>query len=127
MAFADGFPFLLISQASVDELNRRLADPVPADRFRANIVVDGCEAHAEDGWSGLTIGGIEFRVAKPCARCVVVTTDQDDGTRSAEPLRTLATYRTENNKVLFGQNLLHRGAGALSVGDEIHPNTTQHP
>lgn len=125
VAFADGFPFLLISQASVDELNRRLTDPVPADRFRANIIADGCGAHAEDDWSSFTIGEIEFRVAKPCSRCVVITTDQDHGTRSAEPLRTLATYRTENRKVLFGQNLVHRGTGVLRVGEEIHQNSTR--
>jgi len=127
VAFADGFPFLLISQASIDELNRRLAEPVPADRFRANIVVHGCRTHAEDEWSTLTIGGIGFRVAKPCSRCVVVTTDQNDGTRSAEPLRTLATYRTVNHKVLFGQNLVHRGTGVVRIGDEVRPKTPQQP
>jgi len=121
VAFADGFPFLLISQPSVEELNRRLETPVPTDRFRANIVIDGCDAHAEDRWSRLTIGEVEFRVAKPCARCVVISTDQNDGSRTPEPLRTLATYRTENHKVLFGQNLVHRGTGAVSVGDEVQP------
>lgn len=125
VAFADGFPFLLISQASVDELNRRLAEPVPADRFRANIIVDGCEAHAEDDWSTFNIGEIEFRTAKPCSRCVVITTDQYHGTRTIEPLKTLATYRTKNHKVLFGQNLVHRGTGVLKIGDEIHPKTPQ--
>lgn len=121
VAFADGFPFLLISQASVDELNRRLTTPVRADRFRANIIIDGCEAHAEDGWSMLTIGEIGFDVAKPCARCVVISTDQDNGSRTEEPLRTLAGYRTANRKVLFGQNLIHRGTGAVRIGDEVHP------
>ena len=120
VAFADGFPFLLISQGSVDELNRRLTTPVPADRFRANIIIEGCDAHAEDGWSMITVGELGFRVVKPCARCVVITTDQRDGSRSAEPLRTLAGYRTSNNKVLFGQNLVHQGMGTLRVGDEIH-------
>jgi uncharacterized protein YcbX len=119
VAFADGFPFLLISQASVDELNRRLATPVPADRFRANIIIDGCGPHAEDGWSTITVGELGFRVAKPCARCVVITTDQHDGSRSTEPLRTLAGYRTINGKVLFGQNLVHQGMGTLRVGDIV--------
>ena len=121
VAFADGFPFLLISQASVDDLNSRLDEGVPVDRFRANIIVDGCAPHAEDGWSTVTIGEVDFRVAKPCARCVVITTDQLDGTRSAEPLRTLASYRTINGKVLFGQNLVHRGPGTLRVGDKVQP------
>jgi len=119
VAFADGFPFLLISQDSVDELNQRLTEPVPADRFRANIIIEGCDAHAEDGWSMITVGEIGFRVAKPCARCVVITTDQRDGTRSAEPLRTLAGYRTIDGKVLFGQNLVHQGLGTLQIGDEV--------
>ncbi len=120
VAFADGFPFLLISGASVEELNRRLGEPVPADRFRANIVVDGCDPHAEDRWSEITIGTVGFRVAKPCARCIVITTDQKSGARSAEPLRTLAGYRKVDGKVLFGQNLVHLGTGALRVGDEVH-------
>ncbi len=121
VAFADGFPFLLISQGSVDELNQRLDERVSADRFRANIIVDGCEAHAEDTWSTITIGEIVFRVVKPCARCVVITTDQQHGTRSVEPLRTLARYRATRGKILFGQNLVHQGLGTLQVGDEVRP------
>jgi uncharacterized protein YcbX len=121
VAFADGFPFLLISQASVDELNRRLEVPVPADRFRANIVVGGCGAHAEDGWPRLAIGDIGFRRAKPCARCSVITTDQHDGSRSAEPLNTLAGYRLVGSSVLFGQNLVHDDLGTISVGDHVTP------
>jgi hypothetical protein len=121
VSFADGFPLLLISQASVDELNRRLEEPVPADRFRANIVVDGCAAHSEDGWSSLVIADVGFRVAKPCARCVVITTDQRRGERTAEPLRTLAEYRTVNGEVLFGQNLVQHGPGRVRVGDFVSP------
>lgn len=119
VAFADGFPFLLINRASVEDLNLRLADPVPADRFRANIVVEGCEAYSEDGWASLQIGMIAFRVAKPCARCVVITTDQKDGTRSDEPLRTLADYRLRGGKVLFGQNLIHSTTGTVRTGVEV--------
>lgn len=119
VSFADGFPFLLISKASLDELNRRLSLPVPMERFRPNIVVDGCEAHAEDDWHILHIGEIEFRVAKPCARCVVVTVDQSTGDRGREPLRTLSTYRTADGQVLFGQNLVHQGRGVVRVGDLI--------
>lgn len=119
VAFADGFPFLLISLASVDELNRRLDTTVPADRFRANIIIDGCSPHAEDEWDAITIGEVGFRVAKPCARCVVITTDQRHGARSAEPLRTLAGYRTTNGKILFGQNLVHKSLGTVRIGDEV--------
>jgi hypothetical protein len=119
VAFADGYPFLLISRASVDELNRRLGTPVSADRFRANIVVAGCGPHAEDDWCDLRIGDVEFHVAKPCARCAVVTTDQQDGFRTPEPLRTLATYRRTAGQVLFGQNLVHDGTGRIRVHDPV--------
>jgi uncharacterized protein YcbX len=119
VSFADGYPFLLISQASVDDLNTRLSNPVPADRFRANIVVDGCPAYVEDAWTALRIGAVSFRVTKPCARCSIVGTDQLDGSRSSEPLATLAGYRSVGNKVHFGQNLLHLTTGALTVGDPV--------
>lgn len=119
VAFADGFPFLLLGQASIDELNRRLEQPVPADRFRSNIVVDGAPAHDEDRWRSITAGDVVFDVVKPCARCVVVTTDQATGDRSPEPLKTLASYRSVAGKVLFGQNLVHRGRGTVRRGDEV--------
>lgn len=119
VSFADAFPFLLLSTASLDELNRQLSLPVSIERFRPNIVVGGCEAHAEDGWRQLRIGEVDFRVAKPCARCVVVTIDQSTGDRGREPLRTLSTYRTVDGQVLFGQNLIHRGRGVVRVGDPV--------
>jgi len=117
VGFADGFPFLLLSEASLAELNRRLEEPLPMDRFRPNIVVAGCAAHAEDGWSRIVIGGLGFRVVKPCARCVITTTDQATGARGREPLRTLATYRLIDGKILFAQNLIHEGSGTIRVGD----------
>jgi hypothetical protein len=119
VSFADGYPFLLVSKASLDELNRRLSLPVTMGRFRPNIVVAGCEPHAEDDWGRVRIGEVDFRVAKPCARCVVVTVDQSTGERGHEPLRTLSTYRTVNGQVLFGQNLIHEGRGVVRVGDEV--------
>lgn len=123
VGFADAFPFLLLSEASLAELNRRLERPLPMDRFRPNIVVAGCAPHAEDSWRTLRIGPVLFRVAKPCARCVITTTDQETGARGPEPLRTLATYRTVDGQVLFGQNLLHEGRGTIRVGDpcEVEP------
>ncbi len=111
VSFADGFPFLLLSEASLEGLNRRLSLPVPMDRFRPNIVVTGCPAHAEDSWRQVRIGNVDFGVAKPCARCVITTTNQETGERSPEPLRTLATYRVRDGQVLFGQNLIHGGPG----------------
>ncbi len=119
VGFADGYPFLLLSQASLDGLNRRLSLPVPMDRFRPNIVITGCGPHDEDGWYVLRIGPVDFRVAKPCARCVVTITDQFTGERGPEPLRTLAEYRSRDGQVLFGQNLIHAGRGVLRVGDRV--------
>jgi uncharacterized protein YcbX len=119
VSFADAFPFLLLSQESLDGLNERLAEDLPMNRFRPNIVVSGCRPHAEDDWNRISIGGLPFRVAKPCARCVVTTTDQATGERGPEPLRTLAGYRSIGGEVLFGQNLIHEGRGVLRVGDEV--------
>lgn len=119
VSFADAYPFLLLSEASLDQLNRRLNLPLPMDRFRPNIVVSGCEPHAEDTWRCIRIGKVDFRVAKPCARCVVTTTNQQTGERGPEPLRTLATYRLSDGEVHFGQNLVHNGAGAVRVGDAL--------
>src|SRR5690606_15602801 len=93
--------------------------PVSMDRFRPNLVVRGAGAHAEDGWRRVRIGGIEFHVVKPCARCVVTTVDPATGRKGREPLRTLATYRDRGGKVLFGQNLIHAGRGRLRVGDPV--------
>lgn len=114
--FADGFPFLLISQASLDDLNARLEQPVEMRRFRPNLVVDGCEPYEEDRWRRIRIGDMTFRVVKPCSRCPIPSIDPDTGERGAEPLRTLLTYRRRDNKVYFGQNLIHDGSGELAVG-----------
>ena len=109
VSFADGFPFLLLGEASLEDLNRRLAHPLPMNRFRPNFVVQGSAPFAEDGWSDIRIGTVLFRAAKPCARCTIITTDQDTGARSPEPLKTLSGYRRDGQKVLFGQNLLWTG------------------
>jgi len=119
VGFADGYPFLLLSEASLDSLNQRLDRPLPMDRFRPNIVVAGCAAHAEDGWARFRIGGVCFQAVKPCARCVVTTIDQRTGERGSEPLRTLAGYRLVDGKVLFGQNLVHEGRGTIRLGDVV--------
>lgn len=118
-AFADGYPLLVVGQASLDDLNARLAEPVPMDRFRPNLVVAGAAAFAEDGWREVAVGGVPISIVKPCARCVVVTTDQRTGARSPEPLRTLATYRKVGHDVRFGQNAVPRAAGILRVGDAV--------
>lgn len=120
VGFADGFPFLLTSCASLDELNRRLDVPLPMNRFRPNIVIDGGEPFEEDGWKRIRIDGISFEVAKPCARCAITTVDQHTAERSKEPLRTLATFRHRAGRgVMFGQNLIHDRTGVLHVGAEM--------
>lgn len=116
-SFSDAYPFMMIGQSSLDDLNKRLQRPLPMNRFRPNIVFTGGEAYEEDRMEIFTIGDIEFFGVKPCARCVVTTINQEDATAGTEPLKTMATYRQKNNKVYFGQNLLHRGVGVINVGD----------
>jgi uncharacterized protein YcbX len=119
VSFADGFGFLLIGEASLAELNRRLAKPLPMNRFRPNLVVSGADPFAEDGWRELRVGGLELAVVKPCARCVTTTTDQETAERGVEPLKALAMFRKRNGQVMFGQNLVHRGTGRIAVGAAV--------
>jgi uncharacterized protein YcbX len=119
VSFADGYPFLLISEASLADLNRRLSEPVPMERFRPNIVVSGSEPFAEDEFSRVRLGDISFRGVKRCDRCSVTTVDLETGERSKEPLRTLATFRLQDSKVWFGMNLIHDDRGLLRVGDRV--------
>ncbi|MBT3250817.1 MAG: MOSC domain-containing protein [Candidatus Marinimicrobia bacterium] len=117
--FPDGYPLLLISQASVDDLNSRLTQPVQADRFRANIVVNGTQPFSEDEWKTIRIKDIPLKVVKPCARCNIINVDQKTGNHSREPLRTLSLYRNFNNGIHFGVNMIHLSEGLLSIGDEV--------
>jgi uncharacterized protein len=121
VSFADGYPLLLISEESLADLNSRLSQPLPMNRFRPNLVVAGAEPYAEDGWGKLEIGGMPLQVVKPCFRCAITTTDQVTTERGREPLRTLATYRRLNGEVMFGQNVVHETIGRLRVGDTVRP------
>ncbi|RMO67906.1 hypothetical protein ALQ35_05108 [Pseudomonas fluorescens] len=118
VGFADGFPLLLIGQASLDDLSQRIGRPMEMLRFRPNLVIEGSEAFAEDGWKRVRIGDVEFRVVKSCSRCILTTIDPSSGERSAdrEPLTTLKTYREQDGDVMFGQNLVNDGPGHLEVG-----------
>ena len=118
-SFADGFSLLVISEASLEDLNSRLAEPVPMNRFRPNLVIGGCEPFAEDRWDEMRVGDAGFRVAEPCPRCAVTTVDQRTGERRKEPLRTLATYRRSGGEVWFGRNLIHTSAGTVCVWDPV--------
>ncbi|MDN3668678.1 MOSC domain-containing protein [Echinicola jeungdonensis] len=119
VGFADAMPYLLIGQASLDDLNSKLGKPVPMERFRPNMVFSGAEPFEEDTWKEVAIGDCKFKVAKPCARCILTTVDQNTGIKGKEPLKTLATYRTKDQKVLFGQNLIALSTGQVKVGDPV--------
>ncbi len=125
VSFADAYPFLLIGENSLKDLNERLDKKIPMNRFRPNFVVAGSEAFAEDDWKRVKIGATVFHLVKPCARCVVTTIDQRSGVSDGkEPLKTLATYRTPKRsvkkKILFGQNLIAETVGAeINVGDRV--------
>ena len=118
-SFSDAYPFLLISQSSLDDLNSRLDEPLPMNRFRPNIVYTGGEPFSEDAMHTFSIGNIQFHGVKLCARCPIPTINQDTLERGKEPLKTLARYRFKNNKILFGQNLIHEGLGEICVGQEL--------
>ena len=119
VSFADAYPFLVTSEASLADLNRRLAEPLPMNRFRPNLVIAGSEPYAEDGWDRLEINAVRLRVVKPCDRCVITTTDQATAERGKEPLRTLGQYRKIGGQVMFGQNAVHETLGLLRVGDSV--------
>ena len=118
-SFSDGYPFLIIGQASLDDLNYRLAEALPINRFRPNIIFTGSKPYEEDDLQHFTINNVNFYGVKLSARCVITTVNQDNASKSNEPLRTFATYRQKNNKIYFGQNLLHDGEGTIKVGDTI--------
>ena len=120
LSFADGYPYLILGEGSMTELNNRLEKPLLIDRFRSNIVFASNEAHIEDDWSEIAIGTAKLKVIKPCARCVVTTIDQQLGTKGKEPLKTLAGYRMKNNKIYFGANVIMMEEGRVSVGDKIN-------
>jgi uncharacterized protein YcbX len=119
VSFADGFPILLVSQESLDDLNSRLESPIPMDRFRPNLVVSGTSPFAEDNWKRVRIGELELALVKPCARCNVPGIDQESAISSKEPNATLAKYRKINGKIMFGVNVIPLSTGQLSVGDSV--------
>lgn len=121
VSFADGFPVLLTSDISLGDLNQRLSQPVAMRRFRPNLVIAGAEPWAEDRWRRIKIGGVIFRLPKPCSRCSVTSVDQDTGERPLprEPLRTLATFRRTQGGIMFGQNMIPQTTGRIAVGDAV--------
>ena len=119
VSFADGYPILIISQASLDQLSEKAGEHIPAERFRANLIIDGVVAHAEDDLKNIEINGVELAGVKPCARCVMITIDQNTGEKGKEPLQTLSTYRKAGHKILFGYNFIPTRLGNIEVGDAL--------
>ncbi len=124
VSFADGFPFLIISENSLASLNREMGLDLPMARFRPNLVISGCPAYAEDSWREIRIGAIDFRLPKPCSRCSIPAIDPETAQTGKEPLTTLNRIRKWQNKVYFGQNALHDQCGALTVGDIVRVRST---
>jgi uncharacterized protein YcbX len=122
VSLADGYPFLIIGQASLDDLNNRLSTPLPMNRFRPNLVFTGGTPHQEDTWRNFSIGNNKFVGVKPCSRCIMTTINQDTAEKGIEPLKTLATYRRRDNKIYFGQNIIAVDHGGIAVGDKIKWN-----
>lgn len=124
VSFADGFPFLIISENSLVSLNHEMGLDLSMARFRPNLVIAGCPAYAEDGWREIRIGAIDFRLPKPCSRCPVPAIDPKTAQIGKEPLTTLNRVRKWQNKVYFGQNALHDQCGMLTVGDIVQVKLT---
>ncbi|MCB0548672.1 MAG: MOSC domain-containing protein [Phaeodactylibacter sp.] len=128
-SFADSCPLLVIGEASLADLNARLEEPVPMNRFRPNIVFAGGQPYEEESWKSFHIGDVQFRGIRPCARCQITTINQDTAEMGREPLRTLSTYRRQGHKILFGLNaswIPKEGAVVhVQVGDEASPNPSE--
>ena len=132
VSFADGYPYLLIGQASLDFLNAQLPESISMRRFRPNVVVAGSLPYEEDAWAEFRLGDVDFYGVKPCARCVLTTIDPDTGETGKEPLKTLTTYRKWKTKILFGQNMLAKPTdahepGTLHVGQSVAVLRRQEP
>jgi hypothetical protein len=119
VSFVDAYPYHLIAEASLGELNAHLKEPVPMNRFRPNIVIEGCEPYAEDGFRAVSIGEVPFRATELCPRCVLITVDQATGVKGNEPLATLTKLRKQGHGVPFGQYLIQQGSGVVRRGDKV--------
>lgn len=130
LSFADGFPYLLMNEASMRDLQNRCPSSVKLEQFRPNLVVTGAEAYAEDSWQTIRVGEVIFDLVKPCSRCVLTTVSTERGRKHprGEPLKTLQGYRTaENGDVDFGQNMIARNSGMIRAGDSVQVLATKPP
>ncbi|MEP7264154.1 MAG: MOSC N-terminal beta barrel domain-containing protein [Bacteroidota bacterium] len=120
VSFADGFPYLIIGESSLQDLNNRLDEKIPMNRFRPNFVFNGGAPYIEDSWNNMQIGNVLFRATRPCLRCMITTIDQETATVNKEPLKTLATYRNVGNNIKFGMNVMAVTHGRIQTGDTIY-------
>ena len=118
-SFSDGFPFLIISEASVEFLANELGRKLALERFRPNIIVGGCDAFSEDQWKKIKINGVEFDIVKPCSRCVIPTLDLATSAKQPDVMQVMLKHRKQGKNVMMGQNAIHRGLGEINVGDLI--------
>jgi uncharacterized protein len=119
VSLADAYPYLILGEATLADLNEKLMQPLEINRFRPNFVFAGGRAFEEDRWNTFTVGPVAFYGAKPCARCILTTIDPETGIKGIEPLKTLSSYRKRDAKVLFGQNVIGLGQGEVKEGDVI--------
>ena len=119
VSFADGYPLLCTTEASLSMLNEKLPNSIPMERFRPNVVVSGGAPFEEDTWRRLRIGEVKFAVVKPCTRCTITTVDQESASRGKEPLRTLNSFRKRGSNVYFGENLVPENTGIIHTGDVV--------
>ncbi|MBM4428163.1 MAG: MOSC domain-containing protein [Chloroflexi bacterium] len=117
--FADGYPILIISEESLQDLNGRLDSALPMNRFRPNLVVKGCKPFAEDMWNRIRIGAVEMALVKPCPRCVVTTIDKETLKKNKEPLKTLSKYRNHELGAIFGMNTIPLNEGRIEINMEV--------
>lgn len=117
LSFADGAPFLLTHSASLAELNRQLSEQLAMTRFRANIVIEGGSAFAEESWQHIRIGTVEFAIIDPCVRCVLTTIDPQ--TTAKHPQQQPLAYLAQNRRAIFGVNLRALNSGTISIGDKL--------
>lgn len=126
-AYSDGFPLLLTSEASLHNFNQRSGLAIDMRRFRSNLVVGDCAAYAEDLWRTIVINDIRFRLPKPCSRCAIPAINPNSALSEKAVLTALSKFRQRDNKVYFGQNLIHDATGILTVGADINILTLGEP
>ena len=132
LSFADGFPYLLINEASVQELQRQCPAGIRLEQFRGNLIITGAKPFEEDSWQTIQIGQVIFDLPKPCSRCILTTVSPEKGIKhpDAEPLATLQTFRTSEDggdDVDFGMNAIARNTGIIRVGDTVTVLATKPP